>query len=187
MTYHPVEPQSDAWDAFVRSHARGHLLQLSAWGTLKSEFGWAAIRAGITDDADKLVAGAQILLRRLPFRLGMLAYIPYGPLVDWEDAAQVAATLKAIDTTARKHGARFLKIEPGRGILPDDLRKAGFKPSPQTVQPPATIIIDLDEADAMLKRMNQGTRRNIRKADKFEVTVREGVRDDVDSFNAMLE
>jgi lipid II:glycine glycyltransferase (peptidoglycan interpeptide bridge formation enzyme) len=120
-------------------------------------------------------------------RLGTLAYIPYGPLLDWHDSAQRDALLAAIDATARRHRAAFLKIEPGHDIDVEPLRHAGFRPSAQTIQPPATIIIDLDDEDTMLKRMNQGTRRNIRKSEKFEVVVRQGARADVDSFNAMLD
>lgn len=187
MTYHAVEPEAAVWDAFVREHPRGHLLQLSAWGALKADFGWTPVRVGLVDEGGTLRAGAQILLRRLPFRLGTLAYVPYGPLLDWADIPQRDAALAAIDSAARRHRAAFLKIEPGHGIEVQHLQNAGFRPSAQTIQPPATIIIDIDDEETMLKRMNQGTRRNIRKSEKFEVRIREGTRADVDSFNAMLD
>lgn len=181
--YQSFSPSDEAWDAFVR--ADGHLLQLSSWGNLKLQFGWQPLRVALADEDGKLCAGAQILLRRLPLRLGTMAYVPYGPLVDWEQPEQVAALLKAIRHAARRHRAAFLKIEPGFDIPPAALQQAGFRVSPQTVQPPNTVIIDLD--DDIMSRMNQGTRRNIRKSDKFEVEIREGTRADVDSFNAMLD
>ncbi|HLA42665.1 MAG TPA: peptidoglycan bridge formation glycyltransferase FemA/FemB family protein, partial [Aggregatilineales bacterium] len=174
------------WDSFVRQH--GHLLQLSAWGALKSDFGWYAERITITDSEGSITAGAQILFRKLPFGLGTLAYLPYAPIVDWTKPDQVQAIMQAVDSTARQNRAIFLKAEPGYGIKAEWMHTAGFQASTQTIQPPATIMLDLDDdEDTILKRMNQGTRRNIRKSEKFNVEVYEGTHADVDHFNAMLD
>jgi len=186
MVLHPVTPTPAEWDAFVSAHPRAHLLQTSAWGELKAAFGWRSLRVAVQDDAGRLCAGVQILLRRLPLRLGWLAYAPYGPLVDWSDAAQVKALLAAVDAAAKRHGAAFPKIEPGYG-LDADLAAWGFRLSPQTVQPPRTYMLDISGTEeAILARMNQGTRRNIRKSAKYEVAIREGTRADVASFNALM-
>ncbi|MCZ7540020.1 MAG: aminoacyltransferase [Anaerolineae bacterium] len=187
MTLHPLTPAPDAWDAFVAAHPRAHLLQLSDWGALKAAFGWTPARVALADDEGTLVAGAQMLLRPLPLRLGTLAYVPCGPLVDWADAAQVRALLAALDAAARQRGAALLKIEPGLGLDGVDFARFGFRRSPQTIQPPRTIVLDLrGDEEAILARMNQGTRRNIRKSARFEVAIRQGTRADVDSFNALL-
>ena len=50
------------WDEFITAR-RGHLLQSWAWGELKQEFGWTAVRIQIAG------AGAQVLFRRLPLGL----------------------------------------------------------------------------------------------------------------------
>ncbi len=187
MTLRSVDPSIEAWDAFVSAHPRAHLLQLSAWGELKAAFGWQPVRVALTDSNQQIVAGVQLLLRRLPLRLGWLAYAPYGPLVDWSDAEQVRALLAAIDQTAKQHRAAFLKIEPGFGLDHVDFAAFGLRPSAQTVQPPRTITLDLNgDDDTILARMNQGTRRNIRKSIKNNVAIRTGTRADVTSFNALL-
>jgi peptidoglycan pentaglycine glycine transferase (the first glycine) len=187
MSYEPITPTPTAWDAFVAAHPRAHLLQTGAWGELKAAFGWAPIRVGLADAGGKLVAGAQILFRRLPLRLGWLAYVPYGPLVDWSDAEQVQALLAAIDRVAQIHSAAFLKIEPGFGLDGVDFAAYDFAPSPQTVQPPRTVVLDIsDSEDDILARMNQSTRRNIRKSARHDVAIRQGTRADVDSFNALI-
>ncbi|MCL4238353.1 MAG: peptidoglycan bridge formation glycyltransferase FemA/FemB family protein [Anaerolineae bacterium] len=187
MTLHPLTPDPVAWDAFVAAHPRAHLLQLSAWGALKAAFGWTPARVALADDAGTLVAGAQMLLRPLPLRLGTLAYIPAGPLLDWADAAQARALFNALDAEARQRGAILLKIEPGLGLDDADFARCGLRPSPQTIQPPRTIVLDLDGDDeAILARMNQGTRRNIRKSARFEVAIRQGTRADIARFNALL-
>lgn len=187
MTLTPITPTPDQWDAFVAAHPRAHLLQLSAWGELKGGFGWTPVRVAVADSAGQIVAGAQLLLRALPLRLGRLAYVPYGPLVDWTDAAQVDALCAALDLAAKQHRVAFTKIEPGFD-LQVDFKVLGFRSSPQTVQPPRTYAIDISgDEETILKRMNQGTRRNIRKSEKFEIEIREGSAADVASFNALMD
>ena len=169
------------------AHPRGHLLQLSAWGDLKAAFGWEPVRVALADPSGRLVAGAQLLLKRLPLRVGRLAYIPYGPLVDWDKAGQVSALMAAIDRTARQHRAALLTVEPGADLDPAVLAAAGFCPGAQTVQPPRSVVLDLTgDEDAILARMNQGTRRNIRKSIKYDIAIRQGTRADVASFNALM-
>ena len=96
----------------------------------------------------------------------------------------------AIDSAARKHGAAFLKWEPGI-YRPDETRPdfaaLGFRASPQTVQPPRTVLIDITGDDeAILARMNQGTRRKIRQSQKNGIRYYEGSKADVARFNAMM-
>ncbi len=187
MPYSSITPPPEAWDSFVAAHPRAHLLQLSAWGVLKAGFGWQPERVALVDDRGTIVAGAQILFRRLPYRLGTLAYIPYGPLVDWSNRELVRSLISAIDRTAKKRRAALLKIEPGFRLSDVDLAAYGFRPSPQTVQPPRTVVLDISgDEEAILARMNQGTRRNIRKSEKFEVQIRTGTRAEVSSFNRLL-
>ena len=185
MTTHDIT--SGMWDDFVIRHPRAHLLQTHAWGQLKAAFGWKPLPVAVYDDAGRITAGVQLLLRRLPLRLGWLAYAPYGPLVDWDDPAQVARVQAEIDRAARRVGAAFLKIEPGFGLEGVDFARYGYRPSPQTVQPPRTIVLDISGSeDDILARMNQGARRNIRKSEKYEVAIRQGTREDVARFNALL-
>lgn len=182
-----ISPQPADWDVFVEAHPRAHLLQTSAWGVLKTAFGWQAERIALVRDGGAIVAGAQILYRPLPLRLGCLAYAPFGPLVDWSDDAQVSALMSGIDRAARRRRAALLKIEPGYGLDGVDFTRWKFRASSQTVQPPRSYLIDLSaEEEAILARMNQGTRRNIRKSERFEVTIREGAYADLGSFNALL-
>jgi len=182
-----ITPTPSQWDSFVEAHPRAHLLQLSAWGDLKAAFGWTPARVALTDSSGALVAGAQILFRRLPYHLGTLAYLPYGPLVDWSASDQTNALLAAIDRVAKSRRAALLKIEPGFHLDQVNPAAYDFRPSPQTVQPPRTVVLDISGTeDDILARMNQGTRRNIRKSAKFEINVRAGTRAEVSNFNALL-
>lgn len=182
------------WEAFIASHPRVHVLQQWAWGDLKAAYGWQADRIALVDRAGQIAASAQVLYRRLPFRLGTMAYLAMGPLVSHQskvDIQHIEAQLwKAIDEAAKKHHAAFLKWEPG--IFADTHASArfqalGFKLSPQTVQPPNTVLIDISgDEDAILARMNQGTRRKIRQSLKNGITYREGSKADVAIFTGMM-
>ena len=175
------------WDTFVTNHPRGHLLQTSGWGQLKSEFGWEALTIGITNDQGEVVAGAMILLRSLPFRLGKLAYVPFGPLLT--DDSQQQDIWDVIHSTAKQNGARLMKWEPGfyTEQEPPAITAMGFRESPQTVQPPRTIFIDITgEGDDILARMNQGTRRKIRKSLKNDIQYYHATVEDIPKFTAMM-
>ncbi|MCX7853298.1 MAG: peptidoglycan bridge formation glycyltransferase FemA/FemB family protein [Caldilineales bacterium] len=180
-----------AWDAFVQRHPHGHILQMSGWGRLKRAFGWQDVRLALCE-GDTLQAGAQLLLRRhprLPFLPAVAAYAPKGPLVDWQDEAQVRTLLQALRRFCRRRGVLLLRIEPE---IPDDptlaarLRRLGFRPS-RSVQPRTTVWVDLEADDeTLLARMHSKWRYNVRLAARKGVTVREGGADDLATFTTLM-
>jgi lipid II:glycine glycyltransferase (peptidoglycan interpeptide bridge formation enzyme) len=176
------------WDAFVESHPAAHILQSTSWGTLKSQFGWSCSRLAVANEQGGLQAGAQLLFRRAS---GItLAYIPKGPLTDWTDRRLTEALLRGIRAECQRHGAAFLKIEPDLPDTPqarDLLAGYGFHPSPQTVQPRSTIVVDIagDESE-ILARMKSKWRYNIRLSGRKGVTVRAGSREDLAHFHGLM-
>lgn len=179
-----TQPSAEDWDDFVRAQPRGHLLQLSAWGEVKSRFGWEAQVVALCQ-AGAILAGALVLLKRLPLGLGLMAYAPMGGYA--QDPALYPKLWDAIKAATR---AAFLKIEPGH-VCADgemDLASMGFQRSPQTIQPPTTIIVDISGSDeSIMRRMNQGTRRKIRKSLRSDIEYREGDRDDLPDFNRLMQ
>src|SRR3990172_10293783 len=98
---------SAAWDDFVRAHPHGHILQTSAWGQLKSAFGWEAERVRVGD------SGALVLFRRRSLPLGWtLAYVPRGPLADWNRPAALGSLMAAPYRAGRDHPPLCLKRAP---------------------------------------------------------------------------
>ena len=175
------------WDAFVEAQPQAHILQSSGWGALKSRFGWQAQRVALADQAGQLQAGAQLLFKR---QAGItLAYAPRGPLVDWSQPGLVRALLQALAQEVQQRGAAFLKIEPELPDTPANralLASHGLRPSPQTVQPRSTIVLDIGgEEAAILARMKSKWRYNIRLAGRKGVTVREGRREDLAHFHRL--
>lgn len=185
-----IQPSPSQWDAFVTSQSHGHVLQTSAWGELKSRFGWSADRLAVTRD-DHVVAGALVLFRALPLRLGTLAYIPKGPLLDFVDEDTTGELLAGLDRLLRRHRSILLKIEPDcqdDPVFEQQLAALGFRPSLQTVQPPRTIAIDITRSDdEILAAMHPKTRYNIRLGPKKDVVVREAQPGDLPAFNALMQ
>jgi lipid II:glycine glycyltransferase (peptidoglycan interpeptide bridge formation enzyme) len=189
-----VQPADDAaWDAWVASDPRGHLLQTSRWARLKCAFGWSAdrvtLRTAPSADAP-IVAGASVLYRRLPWGQ-TLAYIPKGPLVDWAVPTETSALLDLIRKQCSQRHAALLKIEPelpDSPVLASALADAGFQRSMQHVQPLSTIHIDLfADKDTILARMKPKWRYNIRLAERKGVTVRHGGNADLPAIQRLME
>jgi lipid II:glycine glycyltransferase (peptidoglycan interpeptide bridge formation enzyme) len=168
-----------AWTDFLARYPNAHILQTAAWGRLKSEFGWQATHVIVGD------SGAQVLFRRLPLGLS-LAYIPRGPVGNkWE------RLWPEVDKICRKQRAIFLKVEPD--LWKDDQDRfwkgdvaPGFRASPHEIQPPRTLVVNLDGSDdQILARMKQKTRYNIRLARRKGVVIRQA--NDIDVFYQLMQ
>jgi len=186
--------EADAeWDAFVAAHPHGSLLQTTNWARLKNRFGWTSQRVWLRRDG-RLVAGAQVLFRSLAFGVVKIAYIPHGPLADWDNEEQLAVLFNQIDQAAYRRGAGLLKFEPRlwQDECPPDqwaalYRRHGGVPSADTIQPPRTVVVDLRPSeDDILAAMKQKTRYNIRLAEKKGVTTRLATAADLPAFNRLM-
>jgi len=175
------------WNRFLEQYPTAHILQTGEWGELKSAFGWEAIRVV---DGD---IGAQILFRKLP--LGFtIAYMPK-PLIDVLGSNSLWSE---IDSLCIKKHALFLKIELDRWEQIEEdyffdqatikylFRLVGLIESPQNIQPPRTIIVDIRGSEEdILAPMKQKCRYNIRLAEKKGVAVRPW--DDIVGFYRMIQ
>jgi peptidoglycan pentaglycine glycine transferase (the first glycine) len=186
------------WNQFLQNHPNAHILQMGEWGELKSAFGWDVVRIVSGE------MGIQILFRKLP--LGFtIAYAPKpvftnprnndfsrSGMTDPTGALRGVVTTwgeefwAEVDLVCKKRRAVFLKIEPD---LWDDQRSTFNVPcstrSSHNIQPPRTITVDIrGTEDAILARMKQKTRYNIRLAEKKGITVRAW--DDIPAFHKMM-
>ena len=107
LNWQPWEGSAEAWDDQLRQFADYTVFQSHAWSEHKRQFGWQPLRLGVSD-ADRVVALAQVLVKRYPLGIGM-AWVPGGPLgrIDsWGDSFRQAIRAAA--------GVRFLycRISP---------------------------------------------------------------------------
>lgn len=144
----------DEWDAFVQAN-NGHPLQRSGWGEVKARHGWRAERY-IADSGEW---GAQVLIKRLPWPLHSFAYIPRGPVGNWQYSDELDRLARLIK---KQHKAVALSVEPHQT---DALQLKGWRRTPHTILLPRTIVLDLTRSeDELLSKMAKKTRQYIRKS-----------------------
>lgn len=159
------------WNQYLSRYPNAHLLQTGEWGELKGGFGWKPLRILSGD------AGVQILFRKLPsgFTVGYIPKANVDPAL-WGD----------IDAACKQHRAIFLKLEfdSWKDQTPD-ASGLNLRISPQNIQPPRTILVDIrGSEDDILGRMKQKTRYNIRLAGKKGVTIRAW--NDIEAFHKLM-
>lgn len=169
----------EQWDTFVAAH--GHFLQSWGWGELKALAGWHPLRVALWD-GEIMVATAQVLRKTvssLPLALGHLAYIPKGPVLDWQQPALYETFFALLDTYLRRQGAIALRWEPDVAddssegqALQQYLSSRGVHAAPP-VQPLRTIVLDLEPPEeCLLAQMKEKWRYNIRLGIRKGVSVR---------------
>src|SRR4030066_1272780 len=95
-----AEISPSEWEDFLARYPDPHLLQTSAWGQLKADFGWQVLHVAVPG------CGAQILIKQILPGI-RFAYIAKGPVgSDWD------RLWAEIDTICQSRKCIFLKIEP---------------------------------------------------------------------------
>jgi lipid II:glycine glycyltransferase (peptidoglycan interpeptide bridge formation enzyme) len=179
LTKHIARPgqADDEWDAVVEAAGARHA-QTAAWGRVKAATDWRAERVEVRRDG-RIVAGAQVLSRRLPV-LGRLGYLDGGPVVVDPFAADAVAD--AVVAQCRRARIRNLVVDlpEGAEAMVDPLRRRGFVPSQVKTALAATLVVDLTQSEEeILAAMRSSTRRNIRKGERAGTVVRRGGPDDL--------
>lgn len=166
------------FDAALLRLPRPHVLQTSHWAALKAPV-WAAEHR-LWGESDAPQAAATILARRLGRLPLRVLYAAKGPVVRptldlWE------MVLAALEAEARRQRAIFVKIDPdvdagsdlGMALI-ERLRRRGWTPSAEQIQFRNTALSDLTVGEeALLARMKQKTRYNIRLAERKGLRVRQ--------------
>ena len=93
---------------FVRTRPRVSFLQTPAWAAAKPE--WQAESLGWIRDGE-VVGAALVLYRQLPKVRRYLAYLPEGPVLDW-DTDDLAAWLDPMVAHLKAKGAFGVRIGP---------------------------------------------------------------------------
>jgi len=188
--------RAEDFDRFLEASDQADILQSFAWGELKRRTGWQPIRLAALDERGRIHAAVSVL--KHPFPLGgCFLYVPRGPVADYEDQRRLGAVFDALEAIARREGAVFLKVDPPIARPAAEalsfLRGRGYRRARQRrhwggVQPVAVCRLDLRGSEEdVLARFHPKTRYNIRLAERQGVQVRQGGRDDLPLFQAILE
>ena len=171
-----VDSDRASWDDFALRRCNGVLLGTWGWGELKRRQGWYIDR--LVAERDGAIAGV-LHIQRKRGRGGVgFAYAPRSPVVPGpsEGAEAAVALLRAARQLARRGGCLVLKADP-EWHENDPVARAvfdsiGAHDSWYDVQHRKTYIVDLSGgADAVMSRLKESTRRNIRLAERRGVEV----------------
>jgi lipid II:glycine glycyltransferase (peptidoglycan interpeptide bridge formation enzyme) len=94
--------------AYVAAQPSASFLQTPGWAAVKSE--WKAESLGWYDGA-RLVGAGLVLYRQMPKVQRYLAYLPEGPVIDWE-AEDLGRWLRPLAAYAKSHGAFGVRMGP---------------------------------------------------------------------------
>lgn len=110
MNYNFIQnADSKEVDTFVVNHSQNSLNQSSPW--IKVKDNWDSLLTCVKDDNNEVVASALILFRKLP--LGKtLAYIPKGPVLDYQNEELVKFVFANIIELAKKRKAVLVRVDP---------------------------------------------------------------------------
>jgi lipid II:glycine glycyltransferase (peptidoglycan interpeptide bridge formation enzyme) len=159
-------------------NAAPSFLQSAFWGRFKQLFGWTpyAFKVGPTGDT--------LLVITRPLLPGVsMAYVPWGAC-----SAELARELRRFLPSS----VAFIRFDPpwfteGEGVAGPRLERP-FKKAGADVQPPDTVLIDLDPpAEKIMAQMKAKWRYNIRLAKKHGVEVRRGGLETVPVFYTLFE
>jgi lipid II:glycine glycyltransferase (peptidoglycan interpeptide bridge formation enzyme) len=139
--------------AFIQARGDASFLQTPAWGEVKSEWrrqslGWYADGA--------LVGVGLVLYRQLPKVKRYLAYLPEGPVIDW-DTDDLAAWLQPMAAHLRSQGAFAIRMGPPvvtrrwdaagvkAGVADDGVRRLDDVPPTHREEAGARVVSQLRE------------------------------------------
>lgn len=164
----------EAWNRFVESVPYHAFPQLWEWGEVRAMAGWRPLRLLIGESEAEPVAGAQLLLRRMPLIGWHLAYVPRGPIGQLDDPLVHRALLAALRALGAAEKIATVRADPearletpyGHALLEDPWRAA------PKIQPPTTRVIDLPPgAEALKAAMKRKHRQYVNKAERSGVTI----------------
>jgi len=138
---------------FLRSRDSASFLQTPAWAKAKPE--WRAESLGWFD-GDTIVGAALVLYRQLPRVKRYLAYLPEGPVIDWE-TDDLGAWLTPMAAHLKKQGSFGVRIGPPvvtrrwsaaqvkDGIADESVRRLGDVPPLERSHTGARVVSQLHE------------------------------------------
>ena len=205
-----VELTEEEFKEFGYHHEESSFHQTFGWAKLKHDTGWDYKAVGFKEN-DKVIAATILLSKKTPIKKKMF-YAPHGFILDYNNFSLLDNFVLEIKKYVKKNNGIFFKIDPyvmmverdsDGNIVPngidnrrvyEHLKKLGFieingKVTEQTLQSKWLFRLDINgkSYEEIFNEMSQGTRRMIRKNEKYGVTIREGTIDEMDEFKKIMD
>lgn len=151
LTVRPITPEQHL--DFLRARRSASFLQTPAWGEVKSE--WRSESLGWFGDGG-LVGAGLVLYRQIPKVRRYLAYLPEGPVIDW-DSDHLSDWLAPMTRHLRDAGAFGVRMGPPvitrrwsadavkKGVADQTVRSLGEIPPTERSAAGARVVSQLQE------------------------------------------
>ncbi|MBQ3431050.1 peptidoglycan bridge formation glycyltransferase FemA/FemB family protein [Candidatus Saccharibacteria bacterium] len=174
----------EIWQKILEENPSSNFLQSPLWAEMNKELGRKLIMRTFDDRA--LYLGIIKDAKR-----GRYLEIPGGPILDWNDKPLREKLFKSILEEAKSNKCVFVRFRPqllntkeNEALLRNTAEKNKFdlRLSPMHLHAQNTVILNLKKSEEeLLMEMRRQTRYEVRRAEKFEISVLE------DSSEKMLE
>ncbi len=184
------------FEAFIEASPKGHFLQSSRWGKVKSAWKWQAV--AVRDENGKIKGAMSVLIRKMPMVPYTLMYSGRGPVCDPHDEETIAALTEGLRSIAKANRAYAVKMDPD--IKSDDSRfisimeGLGYKrhfgsKNFEGVQPNYVFRLDVKDKteDELLAAFHSKTRYNLRLSIRKGVVVKQCGKEMLPAFSAIME
>jgi len=151
LTVHPITPEQHL--ELLRARRAASFLQTPAWGEVKGE--WRSESLGWFRDGE-LVGAGLVLYRQVPKVKRYLAYLPEGPVIDW-DSDHLSDWLAPMTRHLRDAGAFGVRMGPPvitrrweadavkKGVADETVRTLGEIPPSERSAAGARVVSQLQE------------------------------------------
>lgn len=180
-----VIDDASVWAVHLAEFSDQHYMQTWAWGDHRSHFGWRPIRYAAENESGKVVALVQFLVRGYPGGVGIV-WVPGGPI------GEVAAWAETLLDAARKASDLrhiVLKMNVLRAYRAEDalvMRMYGWLRTTNPLTSGLSMLWDISrEADARMAATTKNWRHNLKRSEKYGLTVERWDKPDVKEITAL--
>lgn len=187
----------DEFRMFALKHPLKSFLQTPEMAQVRKAMGWDSHYVGVKKDG-VILAGAMMVSKVRHFGKREF-YSPHGPLIDFMDVALLTFFTKELKKYLKSQNAYVFRMDPYYPLIERDiqgdivedgfdhreavsnLKKLGYHQSDSVMQVFKFLFaLDLDiSRDELWERMRTFTKRNIVKAEKNGIVLREATRDEI--------
>lgn len=206
-----VTLNKEEFKKFADTHEQITFHQTEEWANLKKVNNWKPYYIGFKNQ-NKIIAGALLLSKEIPFIKKKMLYSPRGFLIDYTNKELLKNFTNELKNFIKKEKGIFVKIDPfveyqehdNNGNIVEngyDNKKAvenlkslgykffGFNLMQDTLQPRWMHVIETKDKtiDDVLKDMESKTRQILRKNEKCGITTREITKEELPIFKDIMK
>ena len=182
---------------FLNTNSKTNFMQSPEWANVKTD--WKNELIVVKDKEGKIKGTMSILLRKVPLINRYIMYAPRGFVCDIYDKETLKELTEKAKEIAKKYKAFIFRLDPD--VLQSDeefkkiITELGYKTKNNiksindVIQPKYVFRLDIKDKteEELMQSFESKTRYNIRLATRKGVTIKEGTREDLETFYNIMK